>query len=138
MIYVYAINTIDFGEKILTSVSEFRNQLINQEDPDIIIRPPHSCILLETMRRDRGGKKLHVMFFEFCLACAHAADHCEWDGDFGGFEPGVFVVPGENSFYWGIAWKQCNNGTTFVCCEIELPHLDEIAFKKYRTRWIGC
>jgi hypothetical protein len=34
-------------------------------------------------------------------------------------------VADRHSFEFGLAWKQDNNGTTFVLSPIELPHLKE-------------
>lgn len=49
-----------------------------------------------------------------------------WEGDFSQ-EPRVFMLPyyDEFEFKFGIAWKQSNNGSTFVLTPWLLPHLGE-------------
>ncbi len=49
-----------------------------------------------------------------------------WEGDFR-FTPKVFMLPcvGTDSFLCGFAFKQNNNGTTFICSPMPLPHLEK-------------
>jgi hypothetical protein len=48
-----------------------------------------------------------------------------WGGDFRG-DPHVFMVPVELEFTYAFAWKQDNNGTTFIVSPVELPHLKQL------------
>lgn len=47
-----------------------------------------------------------------------------WEGDFAQV-PRVFAVPNpeSNEVSFGYAWKQDNNGTTFVAAPFAMPHL---------------
>ena len=47
-----------------------------------------------------------------------------WEGDFRE-PPRVFWVPCETAFVYGFAFKQDNNGTTYVMSPVEMPHLKE-------------
>ena len=38
----------------------------------------------------------------------------------------VFFLPSENEFVFGFAWKQVEDGTTFVVSPYELPWLDDL------------
>ncbi|KVK90320.1 MULTISPECIES: hypothetical protein [Burkholderia] len=68
----------------------------------------------------------HITVDDFLLAWERAkdaaADH-GWEGDFR-HDPVVFWVPTEDDFCFGFAFKQDNNGTTFVLSPCELPHLN--------------
>ncbi|QHJ84321.1 MAG: hypothetical protein [Bacteriophage sp.] len=50
-----------------------------------------------------------------------------WEGDFRQ-PPRVFWIPAEQEFLYAFAWKQDNNGTTFIVSPYPLPHLDEHTF----------
>lgn len=46
-----------------------------------------------------------------------------WEGDFR-IEPHVFMLPlDELEFVYGFAWKQDNNGSTFIISPVDLPWL---------------
>jgi len=56
------------------------------------------------------------------------AKNIGWEGDYqtGHADPRVFFIPnGEGGFSYGFAWKQVNNGTTFVLSPVRLPHLED-------------
>jgi len=61
--------------------------------------------------------------FEHAKTDATAAG---WEGDFA-LGPIVFTLPDpdSNSFAIGFAWKQSNNGSTFVMSPFELPWLSD-------------
>lgn len=49
-----------------------------------------------------------------------------WEGDFKAYAGArVFFLPGEVQFDYGFAWKQENNGTTFVVSPHPLTWLDQ-------------
>lgn len=49
-----------------------------------------------------------------------------WEGDWKSYaKPRVFFLPGETNFEYAFAWKQDNNGTTFVISPQPLPWLDQ-------------
>lgn len=51
-----------------------------------------------------------------------------WEGDFRG-DAHVFMLPTENEFTYGFAWKQENNGTTYIVSPVAFPHLKEHEFR---------
>lgn len=56
----------------------------------------------------------------------HAASKAGWEGDFRNTaEQIVFAIPVETDFQVGFAFKQDNNGTTYVVSPVFLPHLSE-------------
>lgn len=48
-----------------------------------------------------------------------------WEGDIRG-NPHVFWLPGDSEFEYGFAWKQGNNGTTYVVSPRKMDHLLEL------------
>lgn len=48
-----------------------------------------------------------------------------WEGDFR-HDPVVFWIPGETGFMFAFAFKQDNNGSTFVISPVMLPWLEEL------------
>jgi hypothetical protein len=109
--YVYAIAPIDFwyGWTPLTVVL---NDASNRAD-------------------DRGFEIKHRELFDFWAAAQKRARALGWEGDirgcFGELDGGPWFAPlpvnnpGETAFM--IAWKQDNNGDTFVASSIPLPWL---------------
>jgi hypothetical protein len=73
---------------------------------------------------------------EKCLAISKK--HLWWEGDFRE-EPRIFMIPDPDNFTfkYGFAWKQDNNGSTFVASEIELPHIAKDAFPTYYLKSDG-
>lgn len=53
------------------------------------------------------------------------AEESTWEGDIRGKQMFIFAIPDpySASTELGLIWKQDNNGTTFVCSRIEIPHL---------------
>lgn len=66
-------------------------------------------------------------FFQRFETAKQLASGQGWEGDYqGGAKPRVFFLPSENDFEYGFAWKQSNNGTTFVVSPYPLPWLDRL------------
>jgi hypothetical protein len=69
-------------------------------------------------------------------AKAHA-DQCGWEGDMveGPFVFGVPPRHGYNTFDVGFAWKQDNNGTTYVVSPVPMPWLEppDVPAARYRV-----
>ena len=55
-----------------------------------------------------------------------AASQNGWEGDFRE-EPRVFWLPDETGFEYAFAFKQDNNGTTFVVSPVRLPWVEKFA-----------
>jgi hypothetical protein len=55
-----------------------------------------------------------------------AARKAGWEGDYGQSAPRVFWLPDPEwfGFKYGFAWKQSNNGTTFIVSPFRLPWLE--------------
>jgi hypothetical protein len=52
-----------------------------------------------------------------------AAEHLDWPGDVRE-GPYVFSIPAETNCALGVAWKEDNNGTTYVVSQMEMPWLE--------------
>ena len=54
-----------------------------------------------------------------------------WEGD---VREGPYIIPvlAEVEVLHAVAWKQDNNGNTFIWSPVPLPHLDSVAFGKSR------
>ncbi|MBZ4402420.1 hypothetical protein [Myxococcus sp. AS-1-15] len=63
------------------------------------------------------------------LQRARAQTSCAWEGDFMQ-GPGKFAIPMEGSFAFGYAWKQANDGTTFVASPVQLPWMERLDFQR--------
>lgn len=61
-------------------------------------------------------------FLENWESAQDAARAEGWEGDFR-HKPVVFWLPAGDGFSYGFAFKQDNNGETFVVSPVELPHL---------------
>ena len=109
--FVYAISPIDFGWEHCPTVSEFAGQIARLEFDNIGYG-------------SRGDFDEFVKNFEKAKELALAKG---WEGDIRG-EAHVFQVPVEGAFAYGFAWKQDNNGDTFVISPVELPHLKSLEF----------
>lgn len=62
------------------------------------------------------------VFMENCKEEVKKAVGSYWDGDVRE-GPFVFSIPYDVEMKLGFAWKQDNNGTTYVCSPVELTHL---------------
>lgn len=102
-LFVYAVTPIDHWagwSEPTQALSDFFDEL-NRPDP---------------IERER--------YEDMLLAAQRLAHSLGWDGT---FRDGPFVaglpMPEADEFGFMIAWKQDNNGTTFVASPIPLPHL---------------
>lgn len=48
-----------------------------------------------------------------------------WEGDVRGDECARFAIPTDGGFVNGYAWKQDNNGTTYIASPVQLIHLED-------------
>lgn len=109
-IYCYKLPPIDFWEGAMTGGDLLSTMRTWRGDLGAVIGYLSSVDELERSAQD-GFRELH------------------WEGDIRE-GPYYFAVPGEADMIPGYALKQDNNGTTFVACTVELPHLDELAFER--------
>lgn len=106
MIYVYSLGPIDFWAGML-SEAEYREKM-HAEDVDHI-------------------DEVYIPFFDQAKELARSIG---WEGD---IRQGPFIsaLPTEDNYhpFTVIAWKQDNNGATFVASQYELPWLGKPAVK---------
>ncbi|WP_322997914.1 hypothetical protein [Castellaniella sp.] len=109
--HVYGVGPIDFGWDHLKTVEETARSLGEGEAMDKL--------------QGWGGTTDPGLdeFLQGWNSAQNAARDHGWEGDFR-HDPVVFWVPGESNFQFGFAFKQDNNGTTFVVSPVELPYAD--------------
>ena len=123
-LYLYRSTPIDFGWEFLRPYSEVVGQYLSEPtDPEfaaVAHMDVRACLL-------RG-------MLNHCLL--HIID------EFSGFaaEPKVGCVPGEGEFHHFLAWKDMNNGTTYIACEkpiVTLQGLDDV--EEMKVPWdVDC
>ena len=91
--------------------------------------------ILEEKTDDYETQKIDLIKFLMKAARQTAISKgCDWEGDIRGNDIYLFGMPDPDNCrsIWGIAWKQDNNGTTFICSPVELPWLsgDYLIFKQ--------
>ena len=109
--FVYSIMPIDFGWEHCPTISEFAGQIAK----------------LAVDNLPYGSEDDFNNFVKDFTTAKQLALEEGWEGDFRG-EAHVFQIPVEGSFTYGFAWKQDNNGSTFVISPVELPHLKQLEF----------
>lgn len=76
---------------------------------------------------EREAREL-LLLFAGCVRWLARAEGCTWEGD---FREGPFVFhvpsPGDSGMAAGFAWKQDNNGATFLCSPVSLDWHDGCA-----------
>ncbi|GHC38546.1 hypothetical protein GCM10007291_45190 [Gemmobacter nanjingensis] len=98
----YSLAPIDFGWEHCPTVAEYTAML---KADDVMY----------------GPEVVEQFYADFQTAKDLARD-VGWEGDFRG-DAHVFLVPTEEAFQYGFAWKQDNNGITFIVSPVKLPHL---------------
>ncbi|MBC2653774.1 hypothetical protein H7F50_04260 [Novosphingobium flavum] len=109
--FVYAITPIDWTWEFLPTVEDVAVQFA-RHDATLAVHGYQfeGPMLPELLKRLERAKT---------IARQHG-----WEGDYrSDATPRVFFVPGEGQFEYGFAWKQENNGTTFVASPVAMPHL---------------
>lgn len=112
--FAYAVSPIDFGWGNLKTVEETAREL---GSTDAYVKVMGADTLLEE----------GPTFEDFLRAweSAKEAAYAEgWEGDFR-HKPVVFWVPTSTTFEFGFAFKQDNNGTTFVISPVPMPWLKD-------------
>ncbi|WP_143219499.1 hypothetical protein [Achromobacter xylosoxidans] len=110
--HVYDIIPIDFGWEFLKSVRDTAADLGAREAAFQVER-----------HFDPGLTPSLASFIQRWDSAREAATKQGWEGDFRG-EPVVFWVPTEDGFDFGFAFKQDNNGTTFIVSPKRMLHLE--------------
>ena len=107
--YTYHIAPIDFGWENLKTVAETASRLGALKAEGRAVAGEH------------GYAELDVDdFLSDWEAAKNLADGEGWEGDFRQ-GPVVFWVPHEDGFKYGFAFKQDNNGSTFVVSPVRMP-----------------
>lgn len=117
MWYVYSLWPIDHGWEFLTPLNKFIEQIGTSE------------ALVKVLHGDAGYIE-HISIAQLSAdwqSAKTAAAHHGWEGDITA-GPGVFMVPTNDfGFLHGFAFKQQNNGMTFVISPCKLAWLEERA-----------
>lgn len=136
--YYYEIGPIDYVWNILMT-PEIAETLLVHADDDLVpecepgdeveLGEPIDPIASETDDEDYTGPQEPLAAQEFrrdLEAAKSFAKHAGWEGDFVR-GPGVFWLPDSESrsFKYAFAWKQQNNGMTYVVSPLPLPWLGE-------------
>lgn len=109
----YSIIPIDFGWERLQTVEEVAASMAEEKAAEIVHGQPSYSEPLEK-------------FFSDIKQARELAKKAGWEGDYRD-RPRVFWLPDEGSFSYGFAWKQDNNGTTYVISPHPLPWLDALS-----------
>ena len=107
----YMIDPIDWGWERLKTVAETLSDIAADYNDEFD----------ET--GDVNKEEVEKFIFSW-LHAKQAAKEVGWEGDFRE-PPRVFWLPGDNHFEYGFAFKQDNNGTTFVVSPQPLPGIEE-------------
>ena len=110
--YAYHIAPIDFGWENLPTVADVARKLGAETAAATAMKQRNAEPILEVS--------------EFLLAWQAARDRAYtvgWEGDFRG-DPVVFWLPVDDGFRFGFAFKQENNGSTFVISPVPMPWLE--------------
>ncbi len=114
---VYEMDPIDFHWEHLQTVQEIAAKLVNPTVDD----------LLNDMPGISGETVVDFLSdLETALALARKK---YWEGDFRpNYTPRVLWLPDprRNKFRYAFAWKQDNNGTTFIVAPFVLPWLENV------------
>ena len=114
--HVYEISPIDFRWEYLSTIKQVACSIVKGANEYI---DQH----LDLNVTDLNVTELQKFIDSWETAKRLAVDK-GWEGDFRE-DPRVFWVPSEGCFDYGFAFKQDNNGTTYVISPIALPHLQE-------------
>lgn len=107
----YCISPIDFRWEYLPTVEEIASKFAHADAAAVVHgNTYHSPELTRFLADFEAAKKL--------------ASEGYWEGDYRN-SPVVFFLPTECEFQYAFAWKQDNNGSTFIVSPVALPWLDE-------------
>jgi hypothetical protein len=98
---------------------------MNRDQFYIYVLPPIDFGWNMLFVADHGEEPLRALLNR----AAALPDGLAWEGDFS-WGPGQFAIPTDTEFTAGYAWKQANNGTTYIASPIKLPWLDALDLQK--------
>ena len=107
--YTYEIPPIDHGWDNLKTVRETAAALLERSG--------------STIRKNDVDDSDFQSFLRSWESAKDAASVKGWDGDFR-HEPVVMWIPNDTEFNYGFAFKQDNNGTTYIISPVEMPWLE--------------
>jgi len=108
--FAYEVSPIDWGWNRLKTVEETAREIGADE---ALVRAGGGDPMMEE-------EPTIEQFLADWESAKQAAEEKGWEGDFR-HKPVVFWVPTSTSFEYGFAFKQVNNGTTFVISPVRLP-----------------
>ena len=106
--HTYEVPPIDIGWENLKTVRETAAALLERS--------------VGSMRKNDIDDSVLQGFLRSWESAKDAASQKGWDGDFR-LEPVVMWIPNDTEFNYGFAFKQDNNGTTYVISPVEMPWL---------------
>lgn len=131
--HLYILPPVDFGWDLLPTVSECAAKLTAHDVQDLLADyeihlcglesrdgETHEQVVIRS-RPDRCAQMLGRLRHAFDLGLRHG-----W-GSMLRHEPRVMPIADDSEFIHAFAWKEDNNGTTYVASPVPLPHLNEIA-----------
>jgi hypothetical protein len=109
----YHLSPIDFGWEFLPTFQEVAARFAESDAMKIVHGGEYDIDDYPKLKKD----------LEFAKDLALEAG---WEGDYrGSHTPRVLFLPDETEFICAFAWKQENNGSTFVVSPKPLPWLDD-------------
>lgn len=115
--FVYGVGPIDWNWEHLQSVEDVARKIGSE----------HAALQLERDDVDayyEDGISLEEFLSDW-KAAREAASAKGWRGDFR-HPPAVFWIPDETGFRYGFAFKQDNNGTTFIITPVQMHWLERL------------
>lgn len=110
--WIYEIAPIDTRWELLPSVADIASQLARADANEL------------SGKGDCGFPSCDE-FLGAWVEAKKLAEDSGWEGDCTR-GPVVFWLPGDNVFDFGFAFKQDDNGTTFIISPKELPYLESL------------
>jgi hypothetical protein len=114
--YAYHLSPLDHGWEQLPSVGDVAGDIASSEAKQIV-KYGHTHMLEEPSSEN---------FLADWAAAKEAASAQGWEGDFRK-PPVVFWLPNDTGFTHAFAFKQDNNGSTFIVSPYRLPWMDRLA-----------
>jgi hypothetical protein len=110
-LFAYAISPMDFGWNLLPTISEHINSMLSTTFSEL----ENDLEIINDVEK----------LIQFIKKAFILAQKLNWEGDFQDSKgPRIITLPDELSPCFAIAWKQHNNGETFVVSQRSLPWLE--------------
>lgn len=127
IVYVYATNPIDFwcGWQLVSEACKIPPHIRDLLDPQANLDDDH-----------QNDSQDYISIFDvakFFEAAKWTARKIGWEGDVA-WGPYISMLPhNESDCLFMLAWKQSNNGTTFIASPFDLPWLKGCDLLVYKT-----